>query len=244
MSERSLVTGAGHPSPRPCRQREGSESPSAVSLAGQKSLVRQTFGEREVPGVRVKAKLFRWPSASLDPNSWLRTTAATPPADGESTSTQNDEGPFSAVIRAMSRGCSLRFSMMNLRTGSPPFRTWVMVCQRLLTFLSTMSARLSTTARRPTSHRTRRCTRRLAGKCCSQPVDQNRCRARLRRPGLLGKPDNVYNVYGLSPAPRSAPGGGRHRQSAARSSSGGGRCARPSVPRSCPCRRAVAPTPG
>ena len=35
-----------HPSPRPSRQREGRESPSAVRLVGQKNLARQAFGER------------------------------------------------------------------------------------------------------------------------------------------------------------------------------------------------------
>lgn len=55
---------------------------------------------------------------------------------------------------------------------------------------------------------------------------------------------NTDALTRLNPASRSAPGDGPHRRSAGRSWSGDGRCATPSALRSCPCRRAAAPTPG
>jgi hypothetical protein len=70
--------GGDHLSPRPSRQREGGESPSAVRVAGQKSLGRQPFGERCTGRGRVKAKPYGWPAASLDPAATRRTASPQP----------------------------------------------------------------------------------------------------------------------------------------------------------------------
>ncbi len=82
-----------HPPPRPSRQREGRESPSAVRLAGQKTLGRQAFGERGWPGARVKAKPFGWPLASLDPVTRPSVKHRCRTIRRLSSSTQNDEEP-------------------------------------------------------------------------------------------------------------------------------------------------------
>jgi len=59
VERNSLIrTSGAHPSPRSSRQREGSESPSAVRAVGHKSLGRQTFGERRGADGRVQAKPF------------------------------------------------------------------------------------------------------------------------------------------------------------------------------------------
>ncbi len=80
------------PFPRPSRQQEGGESPSAVRVAGQKTIGRQPFGERRGAAGRVKAKPFGCHTGSLDPPVCPKATKNLEPL----LSTRNDEGPLVA----------------------------------------------------------------------------------------------------------------------------------------------------
>lgn len=85
----------GHASPRPSRQREGCESPSAVKIGGQYGHGRQPVGELRGSGNRVKAEPFGCPAGSVD------ATARPTREPGKLTalrSTRNDEGHHSAPI--------------------------------------------------------------------------------------------------------------------------------------------------